>query len=116
MNYCPRILAVALAATVAPAAAGAQSAGDDVRCLMVSNIFARTTTEARAKQVAQSAKLFYGGRASQLTAAELEAAMVAQKTRIGADAGAIMKACAQSMDRSLKNIQSAGQRVQAQSR
>ncbi len=113
MKFFSVALAIAVAAT--PAALGAQGGGDDVRCLMVSNIFAKSTKEPKAKQIAQSAKLFYGGRASQLAAADLEAAMVAQKDRIAAaNAGALMNACAQAMDQSLKIIQSTGQKLQAQ--
>ena len=110
-------LSIALAAATVPAAAEAQSVADDVRCLMVSNVFAKAATEAKAKQIAQSAKLFYGGRASQLSMGDLKEAMAAQQARIdAANAGETMKACAQAMDKSLKSIQSAGQGVQAQSK
>ncbi len=115
MKSIPVALAIAVVLATTPAAVGAQGGSDDVRCLMVSNIFAKSAKEPKAKQIAQSAKLFYGGRASQLAAADLEAAMVAQKDRIGAaNAGALMNACAQSMDQSLKTIQSTGQKLQAQ--
>ncbi|MDP9413109.1 MAG: hypothetical protein M3Q08_03240 [Pseudomonadota bacterium] len=115
MKSIPVALAIAVVLATTPAAVGAQGGGDDVRCLMVSNIFAKSAKEPKAKQIAQSAKLFYGGRASQLAAADIEAAMIAQKDRIdAANAGALMNACTKSMDQSLKTIQSTGQKLQAQ--
>ena len=103
----------AVAALASSPAAGAPR-GEDVRCLMVSNIFSKNATDPKAKQVARSAMIFYGGRVSASPGGEVEAAMTAQTSEIAAaNAGAIMKRCAQAMDQGIKSIQAAGQKLQA---
>ena len=99
---------VALAAgalTLSTAALGQMPQGD-VGCLLVSNLFAKNETNAKGKQIAQASTLFYGARASALPAAQLRAALLAQrKLMTKVNSGPAMTACARSMDSSLKSLQ-----------
>lgn len=105
--------AFALLASVGAAEASAQGMDMNVRCLLVSNAFANAAKDAKAKEVANAAKLFYGGRVSTLPGAQLQASLLAQQKQISpANVGTTMTACAQNMDRALKTIQAAGQRIQ----
>ncbi len=104
----------ALAAAWALGATGASAQGMDsnVRCLLVSNAFSNGAKDAKAKSLANAAKLFYGGRVSALPQSQIQAGLTAQRQQItAANAGQIMAACAQAMDRALKSIQAAGQAV-----
>jgi hypothetical protein len=104
--------ALAALASVAPTQAAAQNMGSDVRCLIVSNLFAKNAKEAKARTLASSVRLFYGGRVSALSAAQIQSAVVAQQKQVtSANAGTTMNACAQSMDQALRKIQAAGQKL-----
>jgi len=93
--------------------AAAQSVDNNARCLLVSNLFANAAKEAKAKEVANAAKLFYGGRVSALPTAQISAALAAQHKQVTpANAGSTMNACAQAMERALKNIQAASASLQ----
>lgn len=106
-------LALVLLASLGAAEAPAQGMDTNVRCLLVSNAFANAAKDAKAKEVANAAKLFYGGRVSTLPGPQLQASLVAQQKQLTpANVGTTMTACAQNMDRALKTIQAAGQRIQ----
>ena len=105
-------LFLALASAVFAAPASAQDRMSDVRCLMVSNVFAKGAKEANAKQVAASAMLFYGGRVSSLSASQIQAAFALQQKQVTpANAGATMTACANAMQRSLQTLQGAAAKL-----
>ena len=106
------ILAFAALAGAAPALA--QDANSDIRCMMVSNLFSKAAKEAKAKEVASSAALFYGGRVSAYSNAQIESGMVSQSKQINpTNASAAMNECAQAMNRALQKIQGVGQKIQA---
>jgi len=56
-----KLLAVLSVASFATAAS-AQSVGEDVRCLMLSNVFARAAKDDKGREVAVRSALFYLGR------------------------------------------------------
>ena len=108
-----RTLFVPLAAAAGLAApAAAQNMNNDVRCLIVSNLFAKNAKEAKARTLASSVRLFYGGRVSALSAAQIQAGVVAQQKQLTpANIGTTMNGCARSMDQALKKIQAVGQKL-----
>jgi hypothetical protein len=109
MKYLKAILAPAIL-FAAPAAA--QDVMSDTRCLMVSNVFSKGAKDPKAKQVAGSALLFYGGRVSNLSSAQIQAAFAAQQKLVTpANAGSIMTACANSMQRSLQMLQNSASKL-----
>ncbi len=108
--------ALAALAIVAPVPAAAQGANSDIRCLVVSNLFAKAAKEAKAKEVASSAMLFYGGRVSALSNAQIEAGLLAQgKLVTAANAPTTMNECAQAMNRGVQKLQTVGQSVSQKS-
>ena len=107
--------ALLLAASLAVTGAEAQGMDANVRCLLASNLFANGSKDAKAKTLANAARLFYAGRISALPAAQIQAALASQqKLLTPANAGPTMTACAQGMDRALKSLQAAGQKLQPQ--
>ena len=109
----PIFVALAALAAMGPAQALAQDSNSDIRCLLVSNVFSKSAKEAKAKELANSAKLFYAGRVSALSAAQMEAGFVSQEKAVTPqNAAATMNACAQAIDRAFKNIQTVGSKLQ----
>ena len=105
-------VALALLASLGATGAHAQSV-DNVRCLLASNLFANGAKEAKAKTLANAARLFYAGRVSALPGAQVQAGLTSQqKLLTPANAGTTMTACAQNMDRALKTLQAASQKQQ----
>ena len=89
----------------------AQSQGD-VRCLMLSNAFAKSlnasgSTNTEAQKAAQSAALFYLGKVDgRWSDAQLRATVTQQQKTISvANAGAGMQKCMQQMQASAKKMQ-----------
>ena len=101
-----RILALALALAGAPAAA--QTADDDVKCLLASNLFTRAEKDPAKNKVAVLASYFYLGRVdARLSGQQLAAALQKQAGALTPQtAGPIMTACA-------KRLQGAGMAIQA---
>ena len=113
MKYPCAAAAAATFLLVTAAPGSSQTVDQNVRCLLVSNLFDNNAKEGQAKNVAAASKLFYAGRVSTLSAAQIQSAMAAQgKQLTPANAAATMSTCAQGMERALKAIQSAGQRLQ----
>jgi hypothetical protein len=109
-----RIILVALAAAagIGSTPAAAQSASNDIRCLIVSNLFAKGAKQEKAKALASSARLFYGGRVSALPAGQIQAGMLEQQKQLTvASSGPTMNACARGMDEALKKIQNVGHKL-----
>src|SRR5437764_1536406 len=96
MKAVPIALAAALLLPGAPA--GAQTASD-VRCLILSNVFAQKAAEPDVQKVAQASFYFYLGRvADRVTAPQLKALFDDQSKTINDDsAGAMMKNCVQKL-------------------
>lgn len=115
MKYSRRLfVAIAALAGMAPAQALAQDMNGNIRCLIVSNLFAKSSKEAKAKEIAGSAMLFYGGRVSNLSNAQIETGLLAQRKQVTAEnAAKTMNECAQAMNRAVQKIEAAGQKVKA---
>jgi hypothetical protein len=103
--------AVSLSFAAAPAAAQGQA---DVRCLMLSNFFAKSGQGEQVKKVAEAAKYYYLGRVhGQFSDKQLAAALVAQQKALkGAHAGQAMQACARQMLSSAARVETLGRRLQ----
>ena len=103
------ILIMAAALTAAPAAA--QTGEQDVRCLIVSNIFSQSEKDPAKRQVVTAARLFYLGRVdARMSGPALRTALVAQAKGITAqNAGPAMTACARSMQGKMAALQALSQ-------
>lgn len=103
---------IALAAGFA-APSSAQDKASDVRCMLVSNVFANNGKDPQAKQFASAANLFYSGRVSALPSATISTALAAEAKQLTtANAAPIMNACAERMTESLKQLQTLGAELQ----
>jgi hypothetical protein len=94
--------------------AHAQTVPDDVRCLILSNMFAKEGSDARVKGAAAQSLLYYVGRLeARANAQAITAAMRAQRTAIDArTAPTQMGACAARLQRAQQMIQAAGRAAQ----
>lgn len=90
--------------TASPAAAQQVS---DVRCLLVTNLFAKNAKDAKARQAAEASKFFYLGRINgRLNATQLKSqALAASKTLNAKNASQVMTACAQQVQTASNSIQ-----------
>lgn len=88
----------------------AQSVPDDVRCLLLSNGFAKSAKEERAKQIAAETLIFYVGRLDGRAASQvITDAMRGQASSIDPKtAGPEMTACAARVARAKQAIQALG--------
>jgi hypothetical protein len=93
--------------------ASAQTVPEDVRCLMLSNLFAKAAANDQAKQLAGKSLAFYLGRLDgRATPEALAAAMRAQAPTIDPKgAGPAMNACAARLARAEQSVQAAGRAV-----
>lgn len=100
------MITVALAAFANPAQA---QTADDVKCLLASNLFAKSAKDPKIRLAAEASKYFYLGRIyGRLNATQLRAQMVAQQKAITTtNAGPIMNSCARQMDAGVKMVQGA---------
>jgi hypothetical protein len=108
LRYAFAAAALALALTNAPAAA--QTANDDVKCLLASNLFVKAEKDPGKHQVAVLTSYYYLGRVdARLAGAQLTAALKAQAPTITADnAGPTMTACAKRVQSATMAIQTVG--------
>jgi hypothetical protein len=92
--------------------ASAQPA-NDMRCLLVSNLFAKSGKEPKAKRVGEVAAYFYLGRIDgRVSSDQLRTAMrEQQKTVTAENAGAVMAACARRMEASARSVQAVGRQL-----
>ena len=96
--------ALALGAFATPSFA--QDTASDVRCMLVSNLFANSDKDPQAKQIASAASLFYGGRVSLLPNTTVQSGLAAELKQItSANAAPTMNACAKRMTEGLKELQ-----------
>ncbi|HEU4967992.1 hypothetical protein [Sphingomonas sp.] len=103
--------AAALALTNAPAAA--QTANDDVKCLLASNLFVKAEKDPGKHQVAVLSSYYYLGRVdARLSGTQLSAALKAQAPTINAEnAGPTMTACAKRVQGAATAIQALGKSI-----
>ena len=99
-------IAVAAALLVSGSEAAAQSASD-VQCIILSNVFAKNTKDAKAQQLAESAFYFYIGRLpDSVTAAQLKPIVEAQEKAItDATAGPAMNNCVKAIQAKVQMLQ-----------
>ncbi|MBA2920221.1 hypothetical protein GON01_00785 [Sphingomonas sp. MAH-20] len=104
---------LALALTSAPAAA--QTASDDVKCLLAANLFVKAEKDPGKHQVAVLSSYYYLGRVdARLSGAQLSAALKAQAPTITAEnAGPTMTSCAKRVQGSAMAIQTLGKSLTA---
>jgi hypothetical protein len=101
------VAGLVLAGLAAPALA--QSVPDDVRCLMLSNVFAKKAKEARGREAAAQALLFYVGRLDgRADPHAITAAMRAQGRIDEHTASTEMGACAKRVFQAEQTIQALG--------
>jgi hypothetical protein len=108
-----RTIAAATLALACALPSSAQTVPDDVRCLMLSNLFTKAATEDQAKQVARQSLAFYLGRLDgRATPQALTAAMRAQAPTIDPKAaGPAMNACTARLAKAEQAVQAAGRAV-----
>ncbi len=89
----------ALALALPPAAAVAQTVNQDVKCMLVSNVFATKETDAKRRQIAALSVAYYLGRIdATLSPAQRRAAiLLLGKEKMDKDVGAVMTACARNL-------------------
>jgi hypothetical protein len=90
--------------------AQAQTVPDDVRCLLLSNMFAKQGGNERGRQVAAQSLLFFAGRLdARANTQAVTAAMRAQRSAIDAKTASTgMSACAVRVQRAQQMLQAAG--------
>jgi|tagenome__1003787_1003787.scaffolds.fasta_scaffold19149909_1 hypothetical protein len=99
-------IAIASALLIVSGNAAAQSASD-VGCLMVSNVFAKDTSDANKQKLAQALTFFYLGRINATTTAQLKTRMDQEgKTITDANAGPMMNNCVKEFQAKLQLVQS----------
>jgi hypothetical protein len=100
-------IAIAAALLLTSGAATAQTA-TDIGCLMISNVFARDTSDANKQKLAQALSFFYLGRIGRnATPAQLKALMSQQeKTITDATAGPLMNECVKDFQSKLQQVDS----------
>jgi hypothetical protein len=105
-----RTFAAALVVLGLVSSAHAQTVPDDVRCLVLSNMFAKAGGDARIKEAAAQSLLYYMGRLdARANAQAITAAMRTQGATINAQtAPTEMSACAARLQRAQQMIQAAG--------
>jgi hypothetical protein len=105
------VRAILILAALMAAPATAQTAEQDVRCLIVSNIFSQSEKDAAKRQVASAARLFYLGRVdARIAGPTLKNSLVAQAKGITSEnAGPAMTACARSMQGKMAALQALSQ-------
>lgn len=105
------LLLVSAAATSAAPAPAARN--KDVRCLMLSNLYSKASSDVRGQTAAAQNRLFYLGRVSaKVPPAQLGAAMAAETRTIDpANTSAEMNACSATLRASASTIEAAGDKA-----
>ena len=101
-------IAVALSALDSPARA---QVGNDVKCLLASNLFANSAKDPKVRVSAEASKFFYLGRIyGRLDATQLKTqVLVQQKSITKSNAGQIMNGCARQIEAGVKMVQAVTQ-------
>ena len=113
MNF--RLVTVAALAAAIASPAPAQKVDNDVRCMLLSNVFARSEKDTGRQKVAEVASIYYFGRVdARLSGDALRRAILDQgKSMSAASAGPAMTACARTMQQRRLAFQSLGQSLAA---
>lgn len=104
---------VIVSALLLTAPASAQSADEDVRCLILATVFQSNAKEPAAKQAASAAALYFLGRVSaRVPSREMKRRYLAQATRLNTkSAGPLMNACLKQMQMQVRAVDAVGQEV-----
>jgi len=103
-KFCLTVSAAAALVAAAPATA---APAEDVRCFMLSNLFAQKAATDQAKKVAQSSAYYYLGKLQGMGDADLRRLIAEQQKQITqASASSDMLACARTVTASGQRIQS----------
>jgi hypothetical protein len=104
---------IAAAGLALPMPVAAQSATDDVRCLLASNVFAAGGNDAAHKQLAATIGLFFLGRVdARLTQDQLRAEVLTQgKALTGKNVGDVMNGCVQRFQAKQRAMVLLGQQI-----
>jgi hypothetical protein len=91
-------------------AAPAQQSARDVRCLLVSTVFANSADQPDARRVAEQTRTFFLGRLdARMTPGQIAQAFAAEKSRLApAAVASTMNACARYMMERTAAVQSSG--------
>jgi len=101
-----RLIVAALVATAGASPAMAASA-QDVRCFLLSSVFAQNSQKEEGRKLARDTGLFYVGKLQGTNDAELQR-MIGQQQKVNiapADAAKEMQSCAQAVQGSLQRLQ-----------
>ena len=109
-----RSIIPAIGITVVVSALGSPAraqAGNDVKCLLASNLFANSAKDPKVRVSAEANRFFYLGRIyGRLDATQLKTQILAQQKSITkSNAGQIMNACASQMAAGVKLVQTVTQ-------
>jgi hypothetical protein len=101
-------ITVALIASAGPARA---QVGNDVKCLLASNLFANSAKDPKVRTSAEASKFFYLGRIyGRLDATQFKTQVLAQQKSITkSNAGQIMNGCARQIEAGVKMVQAVTQ-------
>lgn len=104
------VLAAILGSMAQPASA---QAPNDVQCLMVSNFYAKSASDANARKVAEATTYFFLGRvAGRMNESQLRASLAAQQNALKrVDMNTVMQRCARTVRVSAEQVQSLGLRL-----
>ena len=119
MPYFLNRLAFILLCGALAAPAAAEAPPEDVRCLIVSNVFAKAAKEEAGRRRATMAAFYYLGRVTAQTSAsaDIKASIAAQGPSVSmANSGVIMTRCATRMDEAAKTLQSVAQQLSSEQR
>jgi NADH/NAD ratio-sensing transcriptional regulator Rex len=110
------IAAIALLAT--GTVANAAPATENIRCFLVSNVFAKAAKDAKGQQVAAFVRFYnLGQMQAKLSTAEIKAAVVTVgKTIDQKKAADVMNGCAKALETADRSIEAIGQQVRQQVR
>ena len=102
-------VAFALAAVTLTAQPASAQAVNDVRCLLVSNLFAKAAKEPKAKALAEASKYYFLGKLQgRISSAQLKTRAVAEaKSITPKGAGPVMNACAKQLQGTVISVESA---------
>jgi hypothetical protein len=98
------LVVVAIAVAAPPASA---QAVNDVRCLLVSNLFAKAAKDPKAKALAEASKYYYLGKLQgRVSPAQLKTQAIAQAKTVNAkDAGPFMNDCAKQLQSTVQTTE-----------
>ena len=101
------VLAAILGSIAGPAAS---QAADDVQCLMVSNFFAKSASDANARKVAEATTYYFLGRvAGRMSESQLRASLASQQNALKrANMSLLMQRCARTVRVSAEQVQTLG--------